>query len=453
MQTIYQTTKPFDQLLKKQKVKKGETYRPMYYVVEQPVDEGLLLYHTMTKALLLLTHEEAEVYKTHPIDLPQLIELWFLVPQSHDDRLLSRQMRDVAKMYQKTSNAITYYTILTTTDCNARCFYCYEMGQPRIPMSEETARSTANYIIRHSKGEKVSIMWYGGDPLYNKGVITLICHHLTEAGVNFKSRIISNGYLFDDDVIAEACSLWQLKYVQITLDGTEEVYNRSKAYIYNNVNAYRRVIDNIHRLQKADIQITIRMNIDMHNADNLLELAKELHHEFPDPKGILVYIHPLFEEEKGRTAMHDEQKRRFVFAKMQEIRKILADSGFVRTVKLKQKVRINRCMADNDSCITITPTGNIGKCDHYSHDSFVSHIDSEEWDEEMLQSFRETYDEIEACSTCFNYPNCFMLKRCHATHHCYPEVREDDLDKIKYKMTVTYDNYINKKKNEYEVQD
>ena len=110
-------------------------------------------------------------------------------------------------------------------------------------------------------------------------------------------------------------------------------------------------------------------------------------------------------------------------------------------------------MADNDSCITITPTGNIGKCDHYSHDSFVSHIDSEEWDEEMLQSFRETYDEIEACSTCFNYPNCFMLKRCHATHHCYPEVREDDLDKIKYKMTVTYDNYINKKKNEYEVQD
>ncbi len=46
MQIIYNTAKPFDLLLKKQKVEKGETYRPMYYVVEQSVDEGLLLYHT-----------------------------------------------------------------------------------------------------------------------------------------------------------------------------------------------------------------------------------------------------------------------------------------------------------------------------------------------------------------------------------------------------------------------
>ena len=144
MQTIYQTVKPFDQLLKKQKVKKGEIYRPMYYVVEQPVDEGLLLYHTMTKAMLLLTPEEGEIYKTHPTNLPQLIEQWFLVPQSHDDRLLSRQIRDVARMLEKKSDAITNYTIMTTTDCNARCFYCYEMGRPRVPMSKETAEKTGN---------------------------------------------------------------------------------------------------------------------------------------------------------------------------------------------------------------------------------------------------------------------------------------------------------------------
>ena len=73
MQIIYQTAKPFDQLLKKQKMQPGQTYRPMYYVVEQPVDEGLLLYHTMTKALLL-THEEVETYKTNPTAQPQLVE-------------------------------------------------------------------------------------------------------------------------------------------------------------------------------------------------------------------------------------------------------------------------------------------------------------------------------------------------------------------------------------------
>lgn len=66
MQIIYQTVKPFDKLLKPQKIKNGEKYRPMYYVVEQPVEEGLLLYHTMTKALLLLTPKEADIYKNAP---------------------------------------------------------------------------------------------------------------------------------------------------------------------------------------------------------------------------------------------------------------------------------------------------------------------------------------------------------------------------------------------------
>ena len=125
MQIIYDIAKPFDKLLKKQKVKVGEQYRPMYYVVEQSVDEGLLLYHTMTKALMLLSPEEVEIYHTTPTALPQLIEEWFLVPESHDDRLLSRQIRDVARMLKKKTGAITSYIIMTTTDCNARCFYCY----------------------------------------------------------------------------------------------------------------------------------------------------------------------------------------------------------------------------------------------------------------------------------------------------------------------------------------
>ena len=453
MQTIYQTAKPFDLLLKKQKMAAGQTYRPMYYVVEQPVEEGLLLYHTMTKALLLLTPEEAEIYKTNPTALPQLVEQWFLVPQSHDDRLLSRQITVVARMLEKKTGAITSYTIMTTSDCNARCFYCFEMGRPRVPMSEETARRTVDYIIRHSKGEPVSIMWYGGDPLYNKGIITFICHLLREAGIEYKSWMISNGYLFDDDIIAEACNLWQLKRVQITLDGTEEVYNRCKAYIYKDVNGYRRVIDNIHRLQKAGIQVIIRLNIDIHNADNLLALSKELNREFPDTKGIHVYIHQLFEEEKGRTAMHHEEKRKVVFSKMQEIRQILAQGGFFKTIKIRRKIRTNYCMADKDNCIMITPNGNIGKCDHYTHDQFVSHIDSEEWDEDMLQSFREKHDETEICATCFDYPNCFMLKRCQAALHCFPEIRKDNLDKIRHQIIVTYDGYKNKRKDENEVQD
>ena len=451
MQILYQTVKPFDKLLKKQKVMPGQIYRPMYYVVEQPVDEGLLLYHNMTKALLLLTPEEAEIYKSHPTDLPQLIEQRFLVPESHDDRLLSRQIRNVARMLKTKSDAITSYTIHPTTDCNARCFYCFENGRSRIPMSSETALQTADYIISNCQRKKVSLHWFGGEPLYNKSVITQICQRLKDAGIEYTSRMTSNGYLFDDDTIKEAKDLWNLKKVQITLDGTEKIYNRSKAFIYQGVNAYRRVIDNIHRLQDANIRIYIRLNIDMHNANNLSELVDELHREFDDPKGISIYLHALFEESKGSQALHDEQKRKFVFGKIKEIEERLIDYGFSRLQRLNREVRTNRCMADTPHSVVIVPNGSIGKCEHYTEDHFIGHIENQNWDIQMLQNFQETRDEINACATCFDYPDCIWLKLCEDHPSCYHEERDHQLFKLRQSILSTYHN--KKEKQQDETQD
>ena len=453
MQTIYLTSEPFDQLLMNQEPAAGQTYRPMSYVVEQPVEEGLLLYHTMTKALLLLTPEEAETYKKTPEALTQLIEQWFLVPQSHDDRLLSRQIRDVARILKKESDAITGYTILTTTDCNARCFYCYEMGRPRTPMSEETALLTADYIISHSKGEKVKLRWFGGEPLYNKPVISLICRRLKEAGVDYHSSMISNGYLFDDTVVAEAKDLWRLKNVQITLDGTEQTYNRCKAFIYKNVNAYRRVIGNIHKLQDADIKVDIRLNIDMHNAENLSELAEELHREFSDPKGISVYLHALFETIKGSKAIHDDEKRKNVFDQINDIETRLKDYGFIQPRSLSRQVKINRCMADNDRSVVIVPNGRIGKCEHYSEDHFIGEIGNEDWDIQMVERFKETREEIDACATCFNYPDCIWLKLCEDAPNCYQEERDHMLIQLRQSMMRAFEKYKNKEDKEDDQED
>ena len=450
MQTIHQTAEPFDQLLRNQKPAAGQTYRPMNYVVEQPVEEGLLLYHTLTKAMVLLTPEEAETYKKTPAALSQLIEQWFLVPQSFDDRLLSRQMRDVARMLKKKSDVITGYTIMTTTDCNARCFYCYEMGRPRTPMSEETAHRTADHIISHCKGEKVTLRWFGGEPLYNLPVISLICRRLQEAGIDYHSRMISNGYLFDDNVVAEAKDLWRLKRVQITLDGTEQTYNRCKAYIYKNVNAYRRVIGNIHKLQDAGIKVSIRLNIDMHNAANLSELTEELHREFSDPRGITVYLYVLFESTKGSKAIHDDEKRKYVFDQIADIEARLKEYGFIQPHRLSRQVKINRCIADNDHSILIVPDGHIGKCEHYSDDHFIGHIDHEDRDTQMVEKFKETRDEIDACATCFYYPDCFWLKLCEDIPNCYQEERDHKLHQLRQSMLRDFDKFKNKQEDKQE---
>lgn len=251
--------------------------RWMTYVLAQPVEGGVLVFHTLTRALLLLTPEEYAA----PDNLPELRSSWFRVPQEMDDMKYADQVRFIRRTMWKEPEHITSYTIFTTTDCNARCFYCYEMGRSRIPMSAETAHKAAAYIAAHCGGEKVHLHWFGGEPLFNKQVIDIICTDLAEKGIVYESMIISNGYLFDGATVEQAVSHWKLKSVQITLDGTEEIYNRSKAFIYKDGKSpYQVVLANIQRLLDAGVSVHIRLNMDEHNADNLMELADELHERF-----------------------------------------------------------------------------------------------------------------------------------------------------------------------------
>ena len=98
-------------------------------------------------------------------------------------------------------------------------------------------------------------------------------------------------------------------------------------------------------------------------------------------------------------------------------------------------------MADNDHSILIGPNGNIGKCEHYSEDHFVSHIDQEGWDNKMLSCFHEGQPEIEACANCFNYPDCVRLKLCKDDPNCYQEKRHNKLYKLGLIIQNTYRNY------------
>ena len=455
MQTIYPIIKPYDKLLGKQKLQAGKHYRLMNFVVKQKVTEGTLLYHTMTKALILLTDEEMRLLEQAPANMPQLIEEWFLVPEQHDDRLLSRQMRAVGKMIEKPVTSTTIYTIFTTTDCNARCFYCFQKGLNKITMTEGMARRVADYIIHHYNGEKLTLHWFGGEPLYNKPVITQICLLLKEAGVEYSSQMISNGYLIDDEITREAKTLWNLKKIQITLDGTEKIYNQIKAYIYKDINAYRKVIDNIHRLLDSEIKVMVRLNIDMHNADDLIQLVEDLHDEFKGKKGLYVYQHTLFGEVAKHIAFTDDIKRKELFEKISVISSRLDSYKLSSKYQLGRRVRLRRCIADNDRSIVILPDGNIGKCDNDMSEDYIGHIDSEKMDEAVINSFKECYDEIEACATCFDYPNCIRLKKCDPALYCYQEMRDENYYKIKQGMLMAYDKFLNGqiKQQEDEVQD
>ena len=451
MKTIFEPAKPYFKLLGNQKHRTGATYRLMNFVVQTAVDDGLLLLNNMTKEMVLLSKEEQQVFEQCPADLPELINHWFLVPEDHDDCLLSRQYTNVARMLAPKKTHITGYTIMTTSDCNARCFYCYELGQARRPMTEETAQQTAEYIIKHCGGEPVNIEWFGGEPLFNKPIISLICNRLKEANVKYESSMISNGYLMDADTVKEAHDEWKLNQIQITIDGTEQTYNRVKAYIYKGVNAYEKVMENIGHLLAADISVSIRMNIDMHNADDLERVTEELHERFKDNKNLHAYTHLLFEDKNKRTGISDDKKRKVLLQKMRQIQDKMTEWGMYDRDSFEGIVRSGSCMADNDACVVIQPDGYITKCEHYTDSHHVGHISEEGFDEQMIAYFKEMgYDWIEACKHCAKYPACAVLKACPNCNECYPEMPAEYAREMQQEMKQLYKAHLKQEQEEAE---
>ena len=73
MKTILPMAKPLDGLLGAQRLKEGEPCRLMRYVVQQPVEGGLLLYHVLTKAVVLLDEDEALRLSADPASVPGLV--------------------------------------------------------------------------------------------------------------------------------------------------------------------------------------------------------------------------------------------------------------------------------------------------------------------------------------------------------------------------------------------
>ena len=430
---------PLPKLLKDQRLREGESYRLMRYVVQQPVDDGVLLYNVLTKAVVLLHPDEAKLMDTEPSRVPELVAKWFVVPLDYDDRQLVKQVRTIAKTLVKKVKGLNSFTILTTTDCNARCFYCYEKGRSRIPMSDETAVATANYIIRNCSGEKVKLRWFGGEPLFNKKVISRICSLLKEAGVEYKSSMVSNGFLFDEGTVNEAVKDWNLEKVQITLDGTEAVYNKVKNFIYKDENAFRRVLGNIHRLVDAGVRVDIRLNIDRHNAEDLFVLADQLCKVFEGNKLVKIYSHSLFEAcVPGAAVQHSDDQRKALFEKQAQLQKRLFESGLSRPGKLSHAIKLNRCMADNDNCAVILPDGHVGKCEHFSESDWYAHVSEEGRDESVITGFKALRPEIDACADCPFYPDCFRLAKCEEAVHCYPEERKEKLLTTHHQLLTFY---------------
>ena len=430
MQQIFEATENVGKLTRTQKKKPDTEYRMSKHFMAVECPEGTLYFHTLTGEMVLLRTGE-------PVDPDELIAHWFMVPQAFDENRYTDQIREVLLLVNRRTSAKTSFTIFTTTDCNARCFYCYEMGRSRIPMTAETAHAVAAYIAKVCDGQEVRLNWFGGEPLYNQTVIDVITTDLRQNGVTFSSSMVSNGYYLDEKTVRRAVDDWKLKKIQITLDGTRDVYNRTKAFIDADENPFERVLRHIGLALDAGIRINVRLNMDARNAEDLSNLVDLLAERFGGREKFSVYAAQIQDFHGSRRSFGSEQE---AIARMTALQDKIARLGLTRPEKaFSRKMTLSSCMADNDAAEVLLPDGRTGKCEHFSETEITGSIFDDARDEQLLSDWKQHIVHPE-CADCALYPRCVQLQKCDwAKLGCSESARTMKLQQLQHQILTAYE--------------
>lgn len=419
-------------------------YRLCCYVIQTECEAGLLLYNRVTGELIFLDKEEKQSIAALPSRLSQdmlvLVKKHFLVPLDYEDKKTVDKLRKILSLLKR-GKPITHYHILPTSHCNARCFYCYESGFPRESMSEETAHNLVQFIEKHCGDKKeVTLDWFGGEPTLCIERINQICMELAERNIAFTSLMISNGYLFSDEIIDKAKKIWNLTNIQITLDGTEDLYNKTKSYVNAKGSPYVTVMDNISKLADKEIHVVIRLNLDCHNGQNLDSLIDELSARFSGNPYINVYVVIIHENLGIAPIHHKDSDYQWLEERWDQLRNRIAQESLRDTKVNLPKLASDFCMAGDDTTLLVTPAGVLSKCEHKVFDSMVGTLAEGITSLDEVERWK-TQKMWDRCESCPLYPNCYVLERCSIARSCTDASIERGIEKTILLMKRTYEQW------------
>lgn len=419
-------------------------HRDFTFTLKKELPNGILWYNLLTYEIIFLSQKDLLriKYKDNLI-IQTLVKKWFLVPCDIDDMTIVYtfwQKYKTETPVRKNSN-LSLATIFTTTECNARCPYCYENGTSKETMDLNTALETAKYISKHSL-DKLTLKWFGGEPLLNHKVIDIICEQLKKDRKNFSSYLVTNAYLFDEISDEQIVSLWQLKQVQITIDGTRNEYKKIKCLPDN---AYDKVLKTIERLAMLQVSVMIRVHVTNDNVTDIKELINELSYYFMNlgekRKYIHLYAAPLFENLGANPETMTEDLRNKLYDEYINIDSLIAKSGIDHGRGLP-KTKVVHCMADSGCSIVIAPNGNLTPCEHCHDKEIIGNVRD---GGEIPDKWYERTPKIPECQTCFYYPQCVRLKMCEAESPCNDAHRKFMKYQALQVIQHAYDNYLDRK--------
>jgi len=197
-------------------------------------------------------------------------------------------------------NQGVYLTIAPTLDCNMACPYCFEQKK-KMYMNKDVQDKIIKFLEAYYEFKNFSnlhITWYGGEPLLGLDAIYYLSEKLisfcAKKNINYTSSMITNGVLLTRDVAQKLSNEYKVKVVQITIDGLPEYHNIRRILI-DGSKSFDTIINNIENCKDL-MQITVRVNVDKKNKDNLDKLTDYFINEKGWINNPTFYLAPVVEK-------------------------------------------------------------------------------------------------------------------------------------------------------------
>lgn len=163
-------------------------------------------------------------------------------------------------------------TICPTIGCNFDCPYCFEdhRSGKMSPEVQDQVVLLAEKMLQSFGARELNITWFGGEPLLASDVIESLSVRLMELSerksVKYNAGIVTNGYLLDERN-AELLGRCRIDQAQITLDGVEEVHDRTR-HLAGGGKTFAHICKNL-RCNKLPFKVLIRHNVYEDNLDQV----------------------------------------------------------------------------------------------------------------------------------------------------------------------------------------
>lgn len=212
------------------------------------------------------------------------------------------------RLHQQSVDTMPGYIIMPTYQCNLRCPYCFQDHMRTNPAYKHLLRTMQPAMVdrilrslpRLEAGHGVpegssftrSFTFFGGEPLLEESR-PVVEYFITKALELGKASFSAITNATDLHAYADLLGPERIAYVQITLDGPPREHDRRRIY-ESGAGTFERIARNIDLALDRQVKVSIRLNVDRRNLEDLPELAEEMHRRgWVGRKGFSVYAAPV----------------------------------------------------------------------------------------------------------------------------------------------------------------